>query len=91
MKLDLYVTQDDIDAGILRSPTDCAIAHAMKRQHEEFAHVSVDDLHIIAMDKDRNVIKRWQTGVKIRNWITEFDQGKKVRPLRIVETPCQLA
>lgn len=78
------VTQDDIDDGVAESPTDCAIALAVKRiMASVMRDVRRIDVSIGAIRaRDWSGTIRWEMKAtpQIDAFVRLFDQGKAVKP-----------
>ena len=70
----IQITQEDIDRGVRRSASNCAIAVGLKK---EFAYnISVRD--VIRIEKDN-----FRAMPKVIRWFRDFDMGKPVKPITI--------
>ena len=68
------ITQEDIDRGVRRSASNCAIAVGLK---EEFAYdISVTD--VIRIGKDY-----YRAMPEVIRWFLDFDMGRPVKPITI--------
>lgn len=68
----IYVTQNDIEHGIQRSPTLCPIALALKRRKVRFESVDTDGIRLITRKIPIPEHASW--------FIDSFDQEDTVRP-----------
>lgn len=80
--LRVNITRADIEQGIERDPNCCVIACAIKREHPELSHVSVDLATIRATDKEKRLRYIWFTPPSFQGVIVATDQGlrKKIKP-----------
>ena len=70
----IQITQQDIDKGIRRNASNCAIAVGLK---QEFAYdVSVTSVIRIGNDD-------YQATPEVIRWFANFDRGKPVKPITI--------
>lgn len=78
------VTQDDIDDGVAESPTDCAIALAVKRIMagimKDVRHVDVSIGGIRARDRSGTIRWEMKATPQIDAFVRLFDQGLTVKP-----------
>ena len=78
MKMNIQVTQQDINIGKMRNSSNCAIALALKR---EFAYdMNVLGLvgSLIRIGKDH-----YQAMPEVVRWIANFDKGRAVKPITL--------
>lgn len=70
----IQITQEDIDRGVRRSASNCAIAVGLK---EEFAYeISVTNMIVIGNDA-------YQAEPEVVRWFANFDMGRPVKPITI--------
>ena len=70
----IQITQEDIDKGLRRNASNCAIAVGLK---QEFAYgISVTDVLQIGNDD-------YQATPEVVRWFTDFDRGRSVEPITI--------
>ena len=70
----IQITQEDIDRGVQRNPSNCAIAVGL--QHEFAYDISVTDVIQIGNDK-------YQATPEVVRWFADFDMGRPVNPITI--------
>ena len=74
MSTRIQITQQDIDKGVRRNASTCAIAVGLK---QEFAYnISVTDVIRIGNDD-------YQATPEVVRWFANFDLGKPVNPITI--------
>ena len=74
MSMEIQITQQDIDNGIRRNASKCAIAVGLKG---EFAYdISVTDVIRIGNDP-------YQATPEVVRWFLDFDRGRPVKPITI--------
>ena len=74
MSMEIQITQQDIDNGIRRNASNCAIAVGLK---QEFAYdISVTDVIRIGNDP-------YQATPEVVRWFLDFDRGRPVKPITI--------
>ena len=74
MSMEIQITQQDIDNGIRRNASNCAIAVGLKG---EFAYdISVTDVIRIGNDP-------YQATPEVVRWFLDFDRGRPVKPITI--------
>ena len=70
----IQITQEDIDKGVRRNASNCAIAVGLK---QEFAYnISVTDVIRIGNDP-------YQATPEVIRWFRNFDRGRPVKPITI--------
>ena len=70
----IQITQEDIDKGIRRNASNCAIAVGLK---QNFAYnISVADVIRIGNDD-------YQATPEVVRWFVNFDRGRPVKPITI--------
>ena len=70
----IQITQEDIDKGVRRNASNCAIAVGLK---EEFAYeISVTNMIVIGNDA-------YQAEPEVVRWFANFDMGRPVKPITI--------
>ena len=74
----IYVTQSDIDNGVIGDPLFCPIARAMRRTG--YHDATVEDDAIYYRDEDSGeIVRRW-SNYHMRDFVVEFDRGDTVAP-----------
>ena len=96
MKLVVSVTQKDIDNGVRMSIGSCPHALALKRACKRVGLKLKDNNSIVVSTEETDFYigtgegyydwrrKSVKNPEEVRNWIRNFDNGKKVRPMRYV-------
>ncbi|KKN16774.1 hypothetical protein LCGC14_0972360 [marine sediment metagenome] len=81
-KLEINITKEDIEGGIRRNHTTCPIAIATKRAFKRKRIVSVDRFNLrFTANRVKEVIV---LPLKAKNFISNFDNGCKVKPFKFV-------
>ena len=70
----IQITQEDIDRGVRRSASNCAIAVGLKK--ELAYNISVRD--VIRIEKDN-----FRAMPEVIRWFLDFDMGRPVKPITI--------
>ncbi len=74
MSMKIQITQQDINKGVRRNASNCAIAVGL---NQEFAYgISVTDVIRIGNDD-------YQAMPEIVRWFADFDMGRPVKPITI--------
>ena len=70
----IHITQEDIDKGVQRSASNCAIAVGLKG---EFAYdISVTSMIVVGNDA-------YQAEPEVIRWFGNFDRGRPVKPITV--------
>ena len=74
MSMKIQITQEDIDKGVRRNASNCAIAVGLK---QEFTYdISITD--VIRIGKDN-----FRATPEVVRWFGDFDKGRPVKPITI--------
>lgn len=91
--LTLYATAKDIREGVPVSAGECAIARAMTRaiirvMKVEPHHVTISAGLVAHIPEGMGWVNHWWSGsTALREWISDFDQGRPVKPATFRITP----
>jgi len=80
MKVEIEVTQDDIEKGRKNSSSSCAVALAVKRQGYVHPYVDGENIMFSCPDTDKRFTSNCTK--RVTHWIGNFDEDKRVKPFR---------
>lgn len=82
-RMQIVVTQKEIDESTLAKSDGCMIQAAIKRDHPEFRNIWVDKNQIRFTDVEKNCIYTFQMNPRGRAMILKWDAGEKIQPFEI--------
>jgi hypothetical protein len=82
-RMQIVVTQKEIDESVLAKSDGCMIQASIKRDHPEFKNIWVDKNQIRFTDVKANCIYTFQMAPRGRAMILKWDAGEKVEPFEI--------
>jgi hypothetical protein len=82
-RMQVVVTQKEIDESALAKSDGCMIQASIKRDHPEFKNIWVDKNQIRLTDPKANCIYTFQMAPRGRAMILKWDAGEKIKPFDI--------